>query len=80
MIELCYEGWKLADGNLSGRCCCNCNYQMMAVGHPWNKKDWLKTPITEHVAYACCSPEMDRVTLFETEHGMCEMHEWKDLL
>lgn len=76
---LCYEGWAMKDGNSSGRCCCNCKYQIPAVAHPWNKRDWLKGPITKTVAYACTMPEMERVTLFDFKHSMCEMHDWKEI-
>jgi hypothetical protein len=77
--KLCYEGWAMKDGNSSGRCCCNCKYQKPAVGHPWNTRQWLKKSISTMVAYACTVPDMERIVLFDKEHGMCEMHDWREL-
>lgn len=77
--DLCFEGWKMKDGNSSGRCCCNCRHQRFATGHPWNDRAWIKRPMTTNVAYACTNPELEKVVLFDKKHGMCEVHEWKQL-
>ena len=74
----CYKGWKQEDGNSAGRCCCSCRFQKPIVGHPWNKNELTKGPITRTIGYGCNAPEMDRTVFFEFEHGMCEMHEFKD--
>lgn len=68
----------MKDGNSSGRCCCNCKWQKPAVGHAWNTNQMLK-PKAHMIAYACTTPELDRVTLFDFKHSMCEVHEWKEL-
>lgn len=78
--SLCYKGWKLKDGNSSGRCCCNCQFQLPGIGHPWNKKEWMKrSPPYKIIAFVCAAPGMESATLFDNKHGMCEMHEWKKL-
>ena len=69
----------MKDGNSAGRCCCNCKYQKIATAHPWNKNEQIKGPVTKALAYACTTPELERVTLFDFKHGMCEMHDWKEL-
>lgn len=76
---LCYEGWAMKDGNSSGRCCCNCRYQKYIVGHPWNKNSWSKGSITQAIGYGCLAPEMRSVIFFDNQHGMCEMHDWREL-
>lgn len=75
----CYEGWAMKDGNSSGRCCCNCRYQHYIVRHPWNKNIWSKGRITEAMGYGCVSPEMEGIVFFDAKHGMCEMHNWKEI-
>jgi len=72
----CYKGWSKDNGNMQGRCCCNCRYQTPIVGHPWNKNDLTKTSITSIIGYGCTMPESDRIVFFDTSHGMCEMHEY----
>jgi hypothetical protein len=70
----CYEGWAQADGNAAGRCCCNCRYQKKIVGHPWNNRELTKGPISSIIGWGCNAPEMERIIMFDTKHGMCEMH------
>lgn len=77
--DLCFKGWEMKAGNSSGRCCCNCKWQRPAVGHPWNTRQWLKKPISTMVAYACTVPEMERIVLFDVEHSICELHDWREL-
>jgi len=75
----CYLGWKKEDGNSTGRCCCNCEYQVEIVRHPWNKSPEHKGPITEIAGWGCQAPDFDKkVIFFEVEHAACEMHEFKN--
>lgn len=73
MSEHCYEGWKAADGNSTGRCCCNCRWQRPIVGHPWNKRR-IKQSISDRIGYGCTVPDMPSIVFFDSKHGMCEMH------
>lgn len=68
----CYkEEWK-------GRCCCTCKWQRPISGHPWNKNiPQFNGSITDVVAWGCTVTDMPTIVLFETEHGMCEMHEFR---
>lgn len=77
--NLCYEGWSEENGNRSGRCCCNCRYQKNIVGHPWNKNVAYRSRIVDTIGYACAVPEIPSLVFFETKHGMCEMHEWREV-
>lgn len=74
MTDPCFKGWSEEDGNKKGTCCCNCRYQHHIVGHPWNRREWTKRPITTIIGYGCAMPESERIVLFDTSHGMCEMH------
>ena len=74
MDEACFEGWKEVDGNTQGHCCCNCKYQRTISAHPWNKREWTKGKITHVIGYGCTMPEMPSITMFDSKHGMCEMH------
>ena len=76
-IEPCFKGWD-DEYNKAGRCCCNCQYQRPIVGHPWNKQPLTKGSITRTIGYGCNSPEIPATVFFDTDHGMCEMHEFKD--
>ena len=76
---LCYEGWKMKDGNSSGRCCCNCKWQKYIVQHPWNKHSWSKGSIRQAMGYGCTVPDMPSVVFFDNKHGMCEMHDWREM-
>jgi hypothetical protein len=78
MSEPCFQGWKEEDGNKGGHCCCSCRYQREIVGHPWNKREWTKRPITTIIGWGCASPELDRVVMFDKNHGMCEMYSDRD--
>jgi hypothetical protein len=31
------------------------------------------------MGYGCRPPDMDRIVFFDSKHGMCEMHDWKEL-
>lgn len=75
--ELCFEGWSAENGNISGRCCCNCMYQKKITGHPWNKNVAYRSRIVDVIGYACTIPENPNITFFESKHGMCEMHDWR---
>jgi len=61
----------------NGRCCCNCQNQIIVRCHPWNKVIG-KGSITEPMGYLCAAGEMNedrRVGIFfESAHGMCELH------
>lgn len=63
-----------------GQCCCNCEHQMLAMKHPWNTGD-AKGSISEVFGALCAVPDMvdadgrRQAVFFETNHGMCEMHE-----
>ena len=74
----CYKGWNDKELNTAGRCCCNCRYQTPIVCHPWNKNELTRGPISRIIGYGCNAPEMERTVFFDSNHGMCEMHEFKD--
>ena len=80
MSELCFEGWSEENGNKRGTCCCNCRYQMPIVAHPWNTSGFAKGPISEIIGCGCIAPDTDRIVFFDSKHGMCEMHEFRDNL
>lgn len=78
MNEQCFEGWAAENGNILGRCCCNCEYQQPVVAHPWNKNTFAAGPVSKVIGWGCHGPDMfPAVTLFEKEHGMCEMHKFR---
>jgi len=67
-----------------GRCCCNCKNQQVIMKHPWNKGDG-KGSVNQVMGYGCHMKDFElddnkrpRVIFFDTEHGMCEMHDKKD--
>ena len=82
-MELCYKGWAMKDGNSSGRCCCNCEYQFEVMRHPWNKLSGgrMLGPVTMNAGWGCYAvgAEMDekKIIFYEDEHSVCEMHKWK---
>lgn len=73
----CYKGWSKEDGNMQGRCCCNCRYQRPIVGHPCNKTSLTRTSIMRIIGHGCTVPDMENIVFFDSKHGMCEMHEYK---
>ena len=73
----CFKGWN-DEANKVGRCCCNCRYQKPIAGHPWNKNPLTKGSISAIIGYGCNAPEMPATVVYEFEHSMCEMHEFKD--
>lgn len=75
----CYKGWSELSGNREGRCCCNCRWQRPISGHPWNRVHLVRTPIDQVIGWGCTVPDMPNITFFESEHGVCEMHEWKEV-
>lgn len=68
----CFKGWQVIDGNTSGRCCCNCAYQKPIVARikPFSGR-------YRSLGWGCTPPESPSTTLFEFEHSMCEMHDWR---
>jgi hypothetical protein len=78
----CFIGWEEA-ANPKGRCCCNCKHQVLVMKHPWNKT-FAKGAITEILGALCTTPDFISETgrrqgvFFDTGHGMCEMHEFKE--
>lgn len=76
----CFKGWSTDDGNLSGRCCCNCQYQVEIMRHPWNTISGgrMKGPVTATAGYGCSGVDPKKIIFFEKEHSMCELHEWKN--
>lgn len=79
MIESeCFIGWAKDLGNKRGKCCCNCRYQKPIVAHPWNKAELIKGSISKVIGYGCNAPEMEATVFFDREHGMCEMHDYKN--
>ena len=75
-MNKCFEGWAEDAGNTAGRCCCNCEWQRPISGHPWNKGEMQGSVLTVK-GWGCTVPEMPMITFLETEHSMCEMHEWR---
>jgi hypothetical protein len=83
-MKQCFEGWSKDDGNNSGRCCCNCQYQIEIMRHPWNSRvgGRMKGPISENAGWGCMMPDFTdgstaKAIFFEREHSVCEMHAWK---
>lgn len=74
----CYKGWAKYEGNSKGRCCCNCRYQRPISAHPWNKNEMVKGSVSIVVGFGCTVPDLPNITFFESKHGMCEMHDWKE--
>lgn len=73
----CFKGWA-EESNKAGRCCCNCKYQRPIAGHPWNLNSAYKSRVVDVIGWGCTVPDMGSIIFFEKEHGMCEMHEFKD--
>ena len=70
---------QLHDVMGNGRCCCNCEYQHPVVAHPDNKTEFAKGSVTKTIGWGCKPADMDftAITFFETEHGLCELHDFK---
>jgi hypothetical protein len=77
-MEKCFDGWARDNGNISGRCCCNCKYQRPIVGHPWNKRmgSPIQGPMDIVIGFGCNIPDAPNTVFFEFKHGMCENHDW----
>ena len=74
----CYEGWGITD-NKQGRCCCNCQYQLPIVSHPWNHDPFVKGPVSDIIGWGCHAPDLlPYVTFFERQNSMCESHTFRD--
>lgn len=73
---MCDKCWK------DGSCCCNCQYQIELFKHPWNKINSGTVSETTNM-YACVAEHISEKnyqgTIFEKKHGMCEMHEARNL-
>ena len=74
----CFQSWTEENGNNSGRCCCNCKWQRSASGHPWNKNKFVQGSVSQKIGYVCLNPEFQHATFYENEHGMCEVHNWRE--
>ena len=80
-IRPCFKGWAGEDGNTSGRCCCNCKYQVEVMRHPWNTSvgGRMKGNITQNAGWGCRPPDFkEKIIFFEEQHSVCEIHDWKD--
>ena len=76
--DFCLKGWGDEQRNKDGCCCCNCVYQFPINGHPWNRHDLVRTPVTHIVGWGCMAPDlMPFITFFDRSHGMCEMYSRK---
>lgn len=75
----CYQGWSKEEGNSQGRCCCNCEYQVKIMRHPWNQLvgGRMKGPVTEIAGYGCTILDHKQIIFQEVQHLMCEGHEWR---
>jgi len=75
-MEKCDKGWH------SGECCCNCKSQLRLMCHPYNKEIGNGSILTP-LGYICIVRFDDgsnegKAIFFEKEHGMCELHMFKD--
>jgi len=71
-----------------GRCCCNCRYHLAdyySCSTVERASDEVKRHYQEigcvcgiHKGWVCAAPESDRVHSDWDEHGMCELHTFKD--
>ena len=79
-MTTCFEGWKIDDGNETGRCCCNCQFHVKIMRHPWNTQvgGRMRGPVTEIAGWGCNQPEFEGIIYFERKHSVCELHTWKD--
>jgi hypothetical protein len=68
----------LFDHDPDGRCCCNCKWQRPISGHPWNKTPAFYGRVTTVIAWGCTVPDMANINLSECEHGLCEVHDFKE--
>lgn len=83
-MSKCTVGWD-SEHNKSGACCCNCVYQKKLMCHPWNSSLEFSGRISRQVSidknkiFVCVCPDMeDDVIAFDKQHGMCEMHMFKN--
>lgn len=68
------------------RCCCNCVNQRVIFKHPWNKGDG-KGHITDVMGFGCDMAGDDlyeglpmiAIMFMDSIHGMCEMHQHRDI-
>lgn len=70
-------------GSYKGSCCCNCKFRCYVQGHPNNKH--LTWKLNELISYGCSvrlihkdADELPVVVALEQEHGMCELHTFKE--
>ena len=64
------------------RCCCNCQNQVVIGKHPWNKGAG-KGRVTDIMGYGCATPDWDfdgiqGIMFMDKNHGLCEMHYFKE--
>lgn len=62
-----------------GGCCCQCEYSIPTMKHPFNK-DVGKGAMSEQMGYSCIGffSVGERIAhFFENEHGMCELFKQK---
>lgn len=74
-MKKCDQGWH------DGRCCCNCKFHVELFKHPWNKIN--KGSISESTGMYACIVQLDisdehKGIIFEKDHGMCELHQWRN--
>lgn len=75
--------WK-KDRPGKGECCCNCRYLYPFYSHPWvdgksisNQVGWLCLGLWEDSKRSENPPSIKGPEL-SREHGLCELHEYKD--
>jgi hypothetical protein len=76
----CFKGYSREAGNITGACCCNCEFQRPINAHPWNV-GFAKGSIMHQIGWACMVPDFfPSVTFFDLQrkHGMCECHTPRD--
>ena len=76
-MNKCFQGWPESS---AGRCCCNCKFRLTdylhctTVGSENHKGCVCSVP----KGFICIGLE-GRAYSGWTEHGMCELHIWKDI-
>lgn len=65
------------------KCCSNCKFQVKINKHPWNKGE-SKGSISENFGYGCKvfrfledGSNENQIIFFESQYGLCEMHDFK---
>lgn len=89
-MNACMKGWDDVKANKNGRCCCNCEYHLVdyhhcttidrqAVAAQTGSLPFVGCVCLIPKGWICCPPDDENKMCYSgwSEHGMCEMHQFK---